>query len=196
MDNKPTKGEYVEVLLRSPKTVFSTKDIALLWGEGSENAPSVRLRNYVNAGKLVRIRRGLYAKDKNYSKNELATKVFVPSYISFETVLGAAGIIFQYSSQIFIASYQSKELEIDGQKYSFKRIKEKIITSNLGIENKDGYSIATPERAFLDTLYVNKQYYFDNLRPLNWEKVYEMLPVYGGNKRMEKTLKKLQESVK
>lgn len=33
VDKKPSKGEYLEVLLRSPKTVFSTKDVALLWGE-------------------------------------------------------------------------------------------------------------------------------------------------------------------
>jgi hypothetical protein len=30
MHKKPTKGEYLDVLLRSPKTVFSTKDVALL----------------------------------------------------------------------------------------------------------------------------------------------------------------------
>lgn len=196
MDNKPTKGEYVEVLLRSPKTIFSSKDVALLWGEESEEIIKKRLNKYVKVGKLIRIRRGLYAKDKNYSKNELATKILIPSYISFETVLGAAGITFQYNSQIFIASYRNKEFEIDGQKYSFKRLKENILTSNLGIENKDGYSIATLERAFLDTLYVNKQYHFDNLRPLSWERVREILPLYGGNKRMEKTLKKLEESTK
>ena len=33
MDNKQKKGEYLDILLRSPKTVFSTKDAALLWGE-------------------------------------------------------------------------------------------------------------------------------------------------------------------
>ena len=196
MDKKPTKGEYVEVLLRSSKTIFSTKDVALLWMEEKESTISARLNKYVKAGKLLRVRRGLYAKDKNYNKNELATKIFIPSYISFETVLGTAGITFQYYSQIFLASYKTKEIEIDGQKYSFKRIKEKMLTSNLGIENKDGYSIASPERAFLDTLYVNKQYHFDNLRPLDWQKVYELLPIYGGNLRMKKMLKKLEESTK
>lgn len=196
MDKKPTKGEYVEVLLRSPKTIFSTRDVALLWMEGKESTISARLNKYVKAGKLLRVRRGLYAKDKNYNKYELATKILVPSYISFETVLGASGITFQYYSQIFIASYQSKEFEISGQKYSFKRINEKILTSNIGIENKDGYSVATAERAFLDTLYVNKQYYFDNLRSINWEKVHEILPVYGGNLRMKKIVKKLEESTK
>ena len=58
-------------------------------------------------------------------------------------------------------------------------------SSNMGIDNMEGYSIAAPKRAFLDVLYVHKQYHFDNLRPLNWEKVYALLPIYEGNKRMQ-----------
>ena len=186
----------MEVLLRSPKTIFSTKDVSLLWGEEVEVAARVRLNKYVKSGKLIRVRRGLYAKDKNYDKNELAAKIYTPSYISFETVLGAAGVTFQYYSQIFVSSYQTKEIEIEGQKYVFKKMKEDMVTSSIGIEGKGNYSIATVERAFLDVLYQNKQYHFDNLRPINWEKVHEILPVYGGNKRMEATVKKLEESAK
>lgn len=196
MNKKFTKGEYLEVLLRSPKTVFSNKDIALLWGEEGINAARVRLNNYTKTGKLLRLRRGLYAKDKNYNKNELAGKIFIPSYISFETVLGAAGVTFQYYSQIFLASYQTNEIVIDGQKYSFKRLKENILMSNLGTDSQGGYSIASTERAFLDVIYLNKQYHFDNLRSIDWEKVYELLPIYGGNNRMERTVKKLEAITK
>lgn len=195
MENKPTKGEYLEVLLRSPKSIFSTKDVALLWGEEGEVTTRVRLNKYVKSGKLVRLYRGLYAKDKSYDKNELATKIFTPSYVSFETVLGQAGITFQYYSQIFLASNKTKEIEIDGQKYGFKKMKDAALTSSMGIEVKGNYSVATPERAFLDTLYVNTQYHFDNLRSINWEKVREILSIYG-NKRMEKAIKKLEESAK
>lgn len=63
MDKKTKKGEYVDVLLRSPKTVFSTKDIALLWGEEGSVATRVRLSNYVKTGKLIRVCHGIYAKD-------------------------------------------------------------------------------------------------------------------------------------
>ncbi len=196
MNKKATKGEYLEILLRSPKTVFSNKEIALLWGEEGTNAVRVRLNSYAKAGKLLRLRRGLYAKDNDYNKNELATKIFIPSYISFETVLGSAGVTFQYYSQIFLASYQSKELTLGSQKYSFRRVKENILTSNLGMANEAGYSIASTERAFLDVLYLNKRYHFDNLRPINWEKVYALLPIYDGNKRMEETVNKLAKSVK
>lgn len=196
MNDKPVKGEYLEILLRSPKTVFSTKDVALLWAENVEVTVRVRLNKYVKAGKLVRIRRGLYAKDKHYDKNELATKIYIPSYISFETVLGAAGVTFQYYPQIFIASYQTKDMEIEGQKFSFRKMRENILTSTIGIESKGNYSVATIERAFLDVLYLNKQYHFDNLRPINWERVHEILPVYGGNRRMERIVKELEKSTK
>lgn len=195
MIKKAKKGEYIEMLLRSPKTVFSTKDISLLWGEGFDNAVNVRLNKYTKLGKLFRPYRGLYVKDLNYNKNELAVKIYTPSYISFETVLADAGVTFQYYSQIFVASGKTKEIEIDSQKYSFKKIKVDILTNNTGIENTSGYSIATVERAFLDTIYFNKQYHFDNLRPIDWEKVYKLLPIYGGNKRMEISIKKLAKQL-
>lgn len=192
MTKKPKKGEYLEILLRSAQTIFSTKDAALLWSEDKKSLTSSRLNKYTKTGKLVRLRRGLYAKDKNYNKLELSTKIFRPSYVSFETVLGAAGITFQYYSQIFVASYQTREIELGSQKYVFKKIKDGILTSSIGIKNENGYSIATPERAFLDTLYINKKYHFDNLRQLDWEKVRDILYIYGGNKRMEKAVRELE----
>jgi len=54
-----------------------------------------------------------------------------------------------------------------------------------GIEDRNNYSIASNERAFLDVLPLNKDYHFDNLAPLDWDKVFEILPMYG-NKRMAK----------
>jgi len=194
MDTKIKKGEYLDTLLRSPKTIFSTKDVALLWGEKSEAAARVRLSYYVRTGKLIRVHRGLYAKDKNYDKFELATKIYTPSYISFETVLAKAGIVFQFYGQIFVASYVTREITTDDQTYSYKRVRDSILTNRIGVEAKDNYYIASPERAFLDVVYSNKDYHFDNLSPLNWERVFEILPIYE-NKNMEKKVKRYHKSV-
>lgn len=185
MDNKVKKGEYLDILLRSSKTVFSTKDVALLWGEKSEAAARVRLSYYVRAGKLIRIHRGLYAKDKNYDKFELATRIYTPSYISFETVLTRAGINFQYYSNIFVASYVAREIKIDDQKFTFVRMKSYVLSNTDGIDHKAGYAIATKERAFLDRIYVSRDYHFDNLDSLDWDVVFRILPIYN-NKRMTK----------
>lgn len=190
MDTKPVKGEYLEVLLRSPRTIFSTKDAALLWSEGRPQTVTSRLNKYVKAGKLHRVHRGLFAKDKNYNAFELATRVYTPAYISFETVLAKAGVIFQFYSQIFVASYLTRELVIGGQSYALKKIRDSILTNRAGIEAKENYFVASPERAFLDVVYLNKEYHFDNLGSINWDKVAEILSIYGGNKRMEAKIKK------
>ena len=189
------KGDYISTILRSKQTVLSAKDIMLLWGEASSDAARVRINYYAKNGDLYRIRRGFYAKDKDYNKFELATKIFTPSYVSFETVLGQAGITFQHYNQIFVASYTKREITADGQAYSYKRIKDAILTNPAGVESNDNYSIAIAERAFLDVVYLNKDYHFDNLGPLNWDKVFEILPIYGGNKRMEKMVKKYREAL-
>ncbi|PIW91073.1 MAG: hypothetical protein COZ91_02480 [Candidatus Nealsonbacteria bacterium CG_4_8_14_3_um_filter_39_7] len=188
MNNKPTKGQYVDVLLRSAKTVFSVKDVVLLWGEEAENAVRVRLNNYVKTGKLIRIHQGIYAKDKNYNRFELATRIYTPSYISFETVLTRAGINFQFYGNIFVASYVTRDIEAGDQKISFIRMKDYVLSNTAGIEHPDDIAMATKERAFLDRIYVSKDYHFDNLNALDWNKVFEILPIYN-NKRMEKKVK-------
>ena len=188
MNRKPGKGEYLGVLLRSPKTVFTTKDIALLWGESAENAIRVRLSKYVKAGKLIRVHRGVYVKDKNYDRFELATRIYTPAYVSFETVLTRSGVNFQYYGNIFVASYVSRELTIGEQNISFVRMKRDVLINAAGIDQRGEYSIATKERAFLDRIAVSKEYHFDHLDVLNWDKVFEMLPMYH-NGRMEKKVR-------
>ena len=195
MDKKPIKGEYLEVLLRSSQTIFSSKDVALMWGEDNENIIKNRLNKYVKSGKLFKVRRGLFAKDKNYNRYELATRINTPSYISFETVLGSSGMTFQYYGNIFVASYIKRNMEVDGQRIEFVRMKDYVLSNTLGIENSDGYARATKERAYLDRIYVSKKYYIDNISPLDWEKVFEILPIYH-NKRMEKTVKKYYDKFK
>jgi predicted transcriptional regulator of viral defense system len=185
MDKKPKKGQYVETLLRSSKTIFSTKDIVLLWGEKEEVNIRVRLSNYVKNGKLIRVHRGIYAKDKNYDRLELATRIYIPSYISFETVLTRTGVSFQYYGNIFVASYVTREIKVDGQKISFIRIKNYVLSDAIGIEHINDVAIATKERAFLDRIYISKDYHFDHLDILDWDKVFEILPIYR-NKRMNK----------
>ena len=195
MDKKAQKGEYLDILLRSSKTIFSNKDVALMWGEEADGSVRVRLNYYVKAKKLIRVHRGLYAKDKNYNRYELATRINTPSYISFETVLGSSGMTFQYYGNIFVASYIKRNMEVDGQRIEFVRMKDYVLSNTLGIENSDGYARAIKERAYLDRIYVSKKYYIDNESPLDWEKVFEILPIYH-NKKMEQTVKKYYEKFK
>lgn len=191
--------EYVKkpisAILRSSRSVFTFKDISLIWRNTDQKAVIAGINYYVGTGQLYRIRRGIYAKDKNYDKTELACRIYTPAYVSFETVLTRAGINFQYYGQIFIASYLARQIIVDGQVYQYRKIKNALLTDSAGVLNKDGIAIATPERAFLDTLYLNTDYHFDNLVSLTWEKVFDILPLYN-NKRMTRKVQEFFDDAK
>jgi hypothetical protein len=152
---------------------------------------SERLRYYVQTDRLLNPRKGIYAKP-DYNPLELANILYTPSYVSLEYVLGQAGVVFQFDSRITSVGYLSRELEIDGRTYNYRRIKEEIIIDTTGIERKGNVNIATPERAFLDTLYLNKEFYFDNLNSLDRRQINKILPAYCSaalEKRVAKLLK-------
>src|SRR5699024_4677525 len=110
---------------------------------------------------------------------QLANILFTPSYLSLEYVLQQAGVIFQYDARYTSISYLSREVEVDGNTYNYRRIKEEIIMDAKGIlRSKNQYNIATPERALLDMLYLNKDFFFDNLHSINRKLVKQILPIY------------------
>ena len=172
-----------------PNTVFSTKEIALILGEADLNLVKSKISYYVKKGVLIHLRRGIYAKSSGYEVFEAANKILTPSYISLETVLQKEGVVFQdYGNVIFVISYQTREIKLGDYIIRFKKIKNEILTNPEGIDTENGYSIATKERAFMDALYLYKDYYFDNLDGLDWEKAKRLLPVYS-SKTMERRFK-------
>jgi len=189
------KGDYLSAILRSNKTVFTLKDIALLWHEPATSAVRVRLNYFAGRGDLVRIRKGLYAKDRYYNRLELATRIFTPAYVSFETVLAKEGVIFQFYEPIYVASYLTREVRVDEQTYVYQKMKANVLVDSTGIIHADETSIATKERALLDMLYIHADYHFDHLQSLNWEDVFEILPIYE-NRRMAKVMNKLYKQTR
>lgn len=172
------KTDLIFSIYKDIRTVYKLKDIALLVGEEIFGSLNQKLNYYVRTGKLYSPRKGIYTKS-GYNKNELACTIFTPSYISLEFVLQKAGIIFQYDSRITAISYLSRSIEIDGQTYFYRKLKNDLLINTKGIETQaNQINIATPERAFLDVLYLNKEYYFDNLNPLNKELIYKLLPLF------------------
>ena len=165
-------------LYRSSKTVLTTKDLALIWEEKNPLNLKAKIGYYAKKGVLIRLTRGVFAKDRNYKHKELATSIYTPSYISFETVLREAGIIFQHYETIFVAGPWPLTKKIDKYNYTFRKLKDSVLYSSIGVKNENNVSIATPERAFLDTIYLFPKYYFDNLHSINWEKCKELVIIY------------------
>ena len=164
-------------LFSNPATVFTTAEISQLFPKVPHRNLLNRLGSYVKTGKLVRLRNGLYAK-QNASLLEAAGKLYAPSYISLETVLAETGIIFQHAETAFAVSYLSREITLAIGTVHYFRIKESVLHNSEGVTQGVGYAIATPERAFLDTIWIYKDYHFDTLSVLNWEKIWEILPIY------------------
>lgn len=187
------KGGLLTTLYRQPQSVFTSQELALLWQEDNKDHLKAKISYYVKQSALRHLRRGIYAKDEHYNPLELATSIYRPSYISFETVLQAKGLIFQHYDSIFVAASWPRELVIDKNKFVFRKLKNEVLYNNQGIVNKNNYNIATPERAFLDMIYLFPRYYFDNLRPLDWEKCHQLVNLYS-NKQLVKRLDKYQQN--
>lgn len=179
-------------LYQSRKTVLTNRDLALIWEEKNRNNLNAKTAYYVKKKLLTRLTRGIFVKDKNYNPKELANKIYTPSYISFETVLRESGMIFQHYDTIFAASKWPKTVTIDQYSFTYRKLKDRVIFSPTGIDNKDNYSIATPERAFLDTIYLFPDYYFDNLKSVNWDKCMEIVRIYD-DKQLIKRLNRYQQ---
>ncbi len=160
------------------RTVFRLRDVAMLTGDSDFQSLNKKLNYAVRTGKLKNLRKGIYTKP-NYNPEELACSIYTPSYISLQYVLQKAGIIFQYDSRITIVSYLCRSINIENRTYDFRKIKNNILIDTTGITRQDNrINIASPERAFLDLLYLEKEYYFDNLNPLNKDLVFDLLPLY------------------
>ena len=185
------KGDIIFEMYKASRTVFKINDISLLMGKEKNDALYKILHYYVRSGKLLNPRKGFYAKE-GYKPEELACLLYPPTYISLEYVLQRAGVIFQYDSAITNVSYLTREIEIDGQSIRYRKIKGEILSNTTGIIlNKNNINIATPERAFLDMLYLNKRYYFDNLHVLNKKTVVKLLSIYDSQTLEKKVIKLL-----
>jgi len=184
------KNNILLSVFKEIQTVFRLRDIALILGEKDFESLNKKLNYYVRTGKLLNPRKGIYAKP-NYSSEELACVLYTPSYISLEYVLQKAGVLFQFDSRITSISYLSRNIEIEDKNLIYRKIKGEIMANTRGIVRQiDQVNIASSERAFLDLLYLNKTYYFDNLNPLNKAKIYDLLPIYM-SKALTDRVKKL-----
>ncbi|SHJ57710.1 hypothetical protein SAMN05444280_12328 [Tangfeifania diversioriginum] len=183
------KGEILFIIYQSNKSVFRLNEIAMLSGETNFISLNQKLNYYIRTGKLENPRKGIYAKP-GFNPEELACSVYTPSYISLEYVLQRSGVIFQYTSFITSVSYLSREIEINGQIYRFRKIKDNVLVNTSGIVQKpDFVNMATPERAFLDLLYLDPGFFFDNLNPLDKEKIDKLLSGYQSKALTERVTK-------
>src|SRR3990172_10270720 len=169
--------DLVLTLYSRPETVFTVHEVSQYMQGVTSKRLRDRLYHAVKIGKLKRLRQGVYAKEA-YNPLELATKIYTPSYISLETVLVQHGVVFQHYDTIFAVSYVTRTIIVDHKTIQLRKLYDPILTNTTGIDHANGYHIATRERAFLDAVYMYKNYHFDNLGSIDWEKVEEYKTIY------------------
>ncbi len=172
------RKDIVLSLYKDVRTVFRLIDVAMLTEETCMKTLSKKLNYYVGKGQLQNPRKGIYTKP-GYKPEELACRIYTPSYISLEYVLQKAGIIFQFDRRITVVSYLSRNIEVDKQSISYRKIKGELLVNTSGMRKiLPHVNMAGTERAFLDMLYLNPNFYFDNLNPLNKKLLIKLLSVY------------------
>ncbi len=168
----------LQKLLQTWKTVFSIKDLQkILWYKNIQSVRNFALR-WLQNWFFKKCQNWIYCLE-NFNVFELANKLKIPSYVSLETVLKKEGIIFQdYWNTIFSVSDRTLKKNVWWYKFLYFKIKNDILLNPIWLENKWTYTIASPERAICDKLYLNKNYYFDNLEFINKEKLLQIAQIY------------------
>lgn len=187
--NKTENNNLIIKLYQKKQTVFSFKELRLIFSDKKTENLKSQINYYVKKGLLENPRRGIYVKPE-FNIFELATKIYSPSYISLETVLEKTGVIFQAYKTIFVVSYLNRKINIGKTEIKYHRIKEKILLNKEGLIDKETYFEAEKERAFLDILYLFNNYHFDNLAALNQERVFELIKIYQ-SKTLENKVRKI-----
>ena len=179
-------------MFSSPRTVFTLPTLMTLTGVYDRIALSKSLYYYKKKGLVLSPRAGVYVKP-GYDEKEFACALFDPSYISLQYVLARSGVVFQYSDRVDVICSYSRTLLVDGKEYCFRRINPFLWSDDTGILQKEGYRIATPERALLDVMYLYPGIgYFDRTDGLNFNLIAEISRSYRNvsfEKRVDKWIR-------
>lgn len=164
---------YTDILVnrRPNQTIFSFAEIAAMAGKTNMVNLKSSVNYHVKKGDLLRLAKGLYALNKDYSQEELGNKLRTPSYVSLYTILSQQGMVFQPYTSIFMVANHSEAREINSQKFIFCQMKPKFLLNSLGINHDGEVSKASRERALLDTFYIYGIQHIDNLRSVDWDKM-------------------------
>jgi predicted transcriptional regulator of viral defense system len=133
------------------KDIFTTHDLRQLFP--NETNLKMAIKRLIDSGVVSSIAKGIYIqKDKTIDLEQLATQLYYPSYLSFETVLSKHGVINQGYNKLTLATTRhSKKILIANIECEYIQIKPLLF---FGFNLISGTYIAEPEKAILDELYL------------------------------------------
>lgn len=135
--------------------VFTPLEFQRIFRESYNNSKSFINRN-VKRGLLLKFKNGLYGlSSMNILKFLIANKLYIPSYISFETALSYYHIMPETVYTVFSATTKaSRQFEAQESNFIFHRIKKEVFFGYVPKKiDETVILIAEPEKALLDYLY-------------------------------------------
>jgi len=146
------------------------------------------LSRWIKSGVLERIARGIYASPgTNIEIEKVASFLYPPNYLSFESALASYGILNLIPYTLtFATTRRTKTYKFQGKEVLFRQIKKSLF---FGYEEKKGIYIASPEKAFLDQVYMVKKGLASfptneiDIKRLSKTKIKKILPSFPGNVR-------------
>ncbi len=172
------------------KLYFSSRDLADAFSISYPSA-KVTCSRYAKAGLIIRIKRNCYILRERWAvlsddeRFSIANLLEVPSYVSLTTAL----VYYDISTQLqhdfveSVSTRRTKSILAKGRQFTYSKIKQKYYNNFL---KKNIFFIATPEKAFVDALYLMalNKYSLDisaiDVYKLNKAKVTKLIKQYPG----------------
>ncbi|MFH1227255.1 MAG: hypothetical protein V1701_05050 [Planctomycetota bacterium] len=133
---------------------------------------NVQLKRWLDAGKLIRLRKGLYIlnqADRRFhpSRMFISKELYSPSYVSTEYALSFYGLIPEKTADITcITSKKTAVFTNSLGRFVYQHLAQGCFRGFLESADEAGlkYFMATPEKAAVDFLYLNQRRFRDDYR--------------------------------
>lgn len=143
--------EILQKFEKAKRAAFRTREYAALLGKKAY--AGLVLHRLKLRGKLILVRKGIWAFPKSMPE-AIACEISMPCYLSFHSALYLHSLTTQIPRTIQLAvTRNGRKYEMLGYKVKEYKIKRKLFK---GFVSKDGLLIATPEKAFADSLNIPK----------------------------------------
>lgn len=182
--------QFKQFRKKMKKNIFSKEEAQVVAFETPPTTLKLQLHQWVKAGDLISLKRGLYAfSDSSLDKGEVARRLYLPCYISLEYALNLYGLIPDVPFSITLVTPKiTRKFNTPYGQFVYHKIKKEAI---FGYDPKT--LIAEKEKALLDYLYLNRQRLvpqtdfwrelrLQNLTEINFNKAFEYAKKFGSKK--------------
>lgn len=137
----------------SRASVFSANDLRLLFRMTDAGSLHTTLHRLVARGVLRRLRKGVFlCPGKPLDPFALANLLRRPSYISLESALNLHGLLVQTPRVVTsVTTGRPGHLRAGGHEFAYRHLTPRLW---FGFERNGDFLMASPEKAFLDWLYL------------------------------------------